>query len=313
MKKRFLLTIGLIVLSMQVAMAQKAIAMLNHNDTVKVFSNDQLQDAIDKAVAGDIIYLSEGLFPAFKVGSTNITVMGAGKGTVIPNTVTIKCNSNSVKLCNMQISEIKFNNYSNNKEETISGTKIIQCLVGNIEMTKLYGWDIYKNIEIVMSQITGTLSLGSPVESITISNTKINTLSGSGASKSAAKLINCNISSLGRRTETSDQNSYQNCIIGTIGYGVFANCLYKDGSNGTLTDCKQDKDFTFDNDMNCSLSEAQLRTKGYLGSDGSVVGVDGGGDTPFTLASPLLQVVEHDIEVDNNNKKLRVTLKFGNK
>ena len=65
--------------------------------------------------------------------------------------------------------------------------------------------------------------------------------------------------------------------------------------------------------MNCSLSEAQLRTKGYLGSDGSVVGVDGGGDTPFTLASPLLQVVEHDIEVDNNNKKLRVTLKFGNK
>ena len=312
MKKRFLLTIGLIVLSMQAAIAQKAIAMLNHNDTVTVFSNDQLQDAIDKAVAGDIIYLSEGLFPAFKVGRNNITIIGAGKGTVIPGTITIRCNSNSVKLSNMQISGIKFNNYSDKSGAIIAGTKITQCLVGDIDMTYKYGWDTYKNIEIVMSQITGILSIGSPVESLTVSNTKIKTLSGSGASYSSAKFINCNIPSLGRRTESNDQNSYQNCIIGTINYGIFANCLYKDGSVGTLTDCNQDKDFSFDDDMNCSLSETQLRTKGYLGTDGTIVGVDGGG-TPFTLASPLLQVVEHEIEVDNKNKRLRVTLNLGNK
>lgn len=310
MKKRILLTIGLIVLSMQVAMAQKAIAMLNHNDTVTVFSNDQLQDAIDKAVAGDIIYLSEGLFPAFNVGRTNITIMGTGKGTVIPNTVAIRCNSNNVKLCNMQISEIKFNTTGNSSGSTISGTKIIQCLVGNIIMKKLLGYDTFSNIEITMSHITGTLSLDSPLASLTVSNTKINTLSGYGSSSSAAKFINCNISSLNNQG-SSIMNSYQNCIIGTISHGIFVNCLSKDNNSGT--DCYIDTDFTFDDDMNCSLSESELRTKGFLGSDGSVVGVDGGGGTPFTLASPLLQVVEHEIEVDNKNKRLRVTLNLGNK
>lgn len=311
MKKRFLLTIGLIVLSMQAAIAQKAIAMLNHNDTVTVFSNDQLQDAIDKAVAGDIIYLSEGLFPAFKVGRNNITIIGAGKGTVIPGTITIRCNSNSVKLSNMQISGIKFNNYSDKSGAIIAGTKITQCLVGDIEMTYKYGWDTYKDIEIVMSQITGILSIGSPVESLTVSNTKIKALSGTGASYSSAKFINCNISIVGYKG-TSDINSFQNCIIGTIYNGSSYNCLYKEGVDGTFTECFKDTDFTFDSDLNCSLNETQLRTKGYLGIDGTVVGVDGGG-TPFTLASPLLQVVEHEIEVDNKNKRLRVTLNLGNK
>ena len=74
MKKRFLLTLGLIVLSMQAVMAQKAIAMLNHNDTVTIFSNEQVQDAINKAVDGDIIYLSEGVFADFTVGK-DITIM----------------------------------------------------------------------------------------------------------------------------------------------------------------------------------------------------------------------------------------------
>lgn len=314
MKKRFLFTLGLIVLSMQAVMAQKAIAMLNHNDTVTIFSNDQVQDAVNKAVDGDIIYLSEGLFADLSV-DRSITIIGAGKGTVIPNNIKIKCNSNSIKLSNMQISgTLYFDKSSNsNKKSTISEITISQCLLNKIDLTYLYGMDTYKNIEIIMSQITETLSLGGSIESLTVSNSKINSISYCGAKSSSTKFINCNISNLGYQKDNSNQNSYQNCIIKTIGYGVFANCLYKDGSNGTLTNCYQDKDFTFDNDMNCSLSEEKLKTKGYLGTDGSIVGIDGGGSTPFTLASPLLQVVEHEIEVDNKNKRLRVTLNLGNK
>ncbi len=150
------------------------------------------------------------------------------------------------------------------------------------------------------------------LKSLEVTNSKINSIKQYGSNNSAAKFINCNISSIKDQFGPEVCNSYQNCIIGTIAYGVFVNCLYKDGKNGTLTDCYQDADITLDDELNCSITEAQLRTKGYLGSDGSVVGVDGGG-TPFTLASPLLQVVEHEMEVDNKNKRLRVTLNLGNK
>lgn len=307
MNKKFLLTIGLIVLSMQAAIAQKAIAMLNHNDTVTIYSSNQLQNAIDKAVDGDIIYLSEGLFSAFTVGK-NITIMGAGKGTVIPGEVEIK-KSNSLKLSNMHITgSLFFNN-----KDYISNTIITQCLIGDITFSGSKGTSYFTNIEIKMSQITGTILMNTFLKSLEVTNSKINSIKQYGSNNSAAKFINCNISSIKDQFGPEGCNSYQNCIIGTIAYGVFVNCLYKDGKNGTLTDCYQDADITLDDDLNCSITEAQLRTKGYLGSDGSVVGVDGGGDTPFTLASPLLQVVEHEIEVDNKNKRLRVTLNLGNK
>lgn len=307
MKKRFLFTLGLIVLSMQAVMAQKAIAMRNHNDTVTIYSSNELQMAIDNSVDGDIIYLSEGLFSAFTVGK-NITIMGAGKGTVIPGEVVIM-KSNSLNLSNMHITG---NLFFNNKDN-ISNTRITQCLIGDITFSGSKGTSYFTNIEIKMSQITGIILLNSFLKSIEVTNSKINCIKEYGPNNSAAKFINCNILSIKDQFGPERCNSYQNCIIGTIDYGVFANCLYKDGQKGTLTDCKQDVAITLDNDLNCSLSETQLRTKGYLGSDGSVVGVDGGGSTPFTLASPLLQVIEHEIEVDNKNKRLRVTLNLGNK
>lgn len=309
MKKRFLFTLGLIVLSMQAVMAQKAIAMLHHNDTVTIFSNEQVQDAINKAVDGDIIYLSEGVFADFTVGK-DITIMGTGKATVIPGMVTIK-KSKAIKISNIHVSgTLKFANYYGTNT-TISGTKIVQCLIGDMNLTREYGYDLYSNIEITMSQITN-LSLSGEVESLTATNSKIKKLSGSGASNSSAKFINCNISVVGYKG-TSDKNSFQNCIIGTLYNGSSYNCLYKEGVGGTFTECFKDTDITFDSDLNCSLSESELRKKGYLGTDGSIVGIDGGGSTPFTLASPLLQVVEHEIEIDNKNKRLRVTLNLGNK
>ncbi len=304
MKKRFLLTIGLIVLSMQAAIAQKAIATLHHKDSVFVYSNDQVQTAIDKAVDGDIIYLSEGLFSAFTVGK-NITIMGAGKGTVIPGK-TVITNCKGLKLSNMHFS---VSLYFNNKEN-VSDTRLSQCLINNLVFSGSDGKGYFSNIEITMSQITEALTLDSYIRGLTVTNSKITNIEGYGSSKSAVKFINCNIANV-KQKDNIRHNAYQNCIIGTITYGTYTNCLLKDSDSGT--DCYKDTDFTFDNDMNCSLNESELRKKGYLGSDGSVVGVDGGGGTPFTLASPLLQVVEHEIEVDNKNKRLRVTLNLGNK
>ena len=60
--------------------------------------------------------------------------------------------------------------------------------------------------------------------------------------------------------------------------------------------------------IECKFSEAELLEKGYVGTDGTVVGIFGG-SIPFTLAPSMPRVTEHSIVVDADKKKLNVTLK----
>ena len=75
-----------------------------------------------------------------------------------------------------------------------------------------------------------------------------------------------------------------------------------------LTDCKQ-ADFSFDEKLNCSLSDEELKTLGYHGDNGNVVGITGG-DIPYTLELATPHIVEHKIEPDNINRTLKVFLKM---
>ena len=102
------------------------------------------------------------------------------------------------------------------------------------------------------------------------------------------------------------------CIINSLGRGVYTNCLYSIPSTASVIhDCYQN-DFTLDGDLNCSLSDAQLKAAGYLGSNGTWVGITGG-EVKFSLVTPVAQVVDHTLEVDQAERKLKVTLKLGNK
>ena len=62
--------------------------------------------------------------------------------------------------------------------------------------------------------------------------------------------------------------------------------------------------------MNCSYSDEELKTKGYIGTDGTVIGITGG-YAPYTLELFAPHIAEHKIEVDDVNKTLKVTLKMG--
>jgi hypothetical protein len=67
-----------------------------------------------------------------------------------------------------------------------------------------------------------------------------------------------------------------------------------------------------DDDLNSIMSDDELKAAGYLGPDNTWVGINGG-QVKFSLVMPIVQVVEHNIEVDQAEKKLKVTLKLGNK
>ena len=60
------------------------------------------------------------------------------------------------------------------------------------------------------------------------------------------------------------------------------------------------------------MSDEQLQAAGYVGQDNTWVGI-GGGEVKFSLVMPVVQVVEHTIGVNQQERKLNVTLKFGNK
>ena len=79
-----------------------------------------------------------------------------------------------------------------------------------------------------------------------------------------------------------------------------------------LYNCYQSDDFTLDDDLNCSMTDDQLKAAGFVGMDNTWVGI-GGGEVKYSLVMPEVQLVEHTIGVNQQEKKLNVTLKFGNK
>lgn len=82
MKKIVLLFVAMIafILSTTCAYAQTPIATLNHKDTLTTFSGTgALKEAYTKAIAGDVITLSAGMFQSVDI-KKNITIRGAGMG-----------------------------------------------------------------------------------------------------------------------------------------------------------------------------------------------------------------------------------------
>lgn len=300
MKMKLFLMACLTICGIQLAKAQQSVAALHHEGAVTLYSGSQIQTAIDNAEAGDTIYLSEGIFNGFKVAK-NIAIIGAGVTTNISGKVTIGASEN-LMLSNLYMLSGVTTLSSGNV--AITNMKIIQCVFAD-ELSLRRG----TTIEVIQSYIKGLLNCDYSTLLVTVSNSKVNRVYQTN--NSSLTLVNCNIETC----EAGGEPNCQNCIIGTLNNaGVYKNCLYKNHKSSipSVDGCYNDTNFTIDDDMNCSLTDDQLRTNGYLGTDGTIVGINGG-DVPFTLASPILQVVEHDLQVDNVNKKLRVTLNLGNK
>lgn len=308
MKKILLSVVCLVMVGIQSVQAQVAIAALHHNDSVKIYSASALQNAINDAVAGDTIYLSEGIFGGFTV-TKPIVIIGAGQTTNISSSVTIGKSGNTIE-DGLLLSGLNFiQNVS--FAGTVSGVRISQCnIAGNCDMNSTTNSYSFDNIEILMSKIK-TLQLANAVKGLTVAASKINRVSGDGSDEGSVTILNCNIEKGDGRN-----NNYLNCIINELGYGVYTHCLYivnpGYGAATVIDNCYQNSDFTLDEDLNCSLTDDELKTAGYVGPDNTWVGINGG-EVKFSLVMPVVQVTEHSVEVDQAERKLKVSLKLGNK
>ena len=312
MKKILFSVVCLMMVGMQSVKAQVAIAALHHEGNVTIYGAAQIQATVDNAVAGDTIYLREGVFGGFSVDKS-IAVIGAGQTTNISTAVNVG-REESVTTSGLLLSGM--NMLGNlNFYYTADGVKVSKCsILGNVDLDPPTGRDggSFSNIEIVSSYVKGEVILDPRVNSLTVINSKIGNVENSGNSHGAATFQNCNINKTYVSNSGSNHNIYINSIIRTTTYSTYQNCLlYPDSGVGTKSDC-YNATFTLDDNLNCSLSDEELRSNGYLGTDGTVVGATGG-PAPFSLVMPTKQVTEHNIEVDNAARRMKVTLKLGNK
>lgn len=317
MKKILFSVVCLVMVGMQSVNAQVAIAALHHNDSVKIYSAAQIQTAIDAAVAGDTIYLSEGVFGGFTVAKP-IAIIGAGQTTGISSTITIGKYGTPTEagllLSGLNIyQEVNF-------RYTVDGARISQCkIAGDCDFSSTNNSGSFSNIEVLLSYIVGTLNFNSPsgVQGITVTNSKIGTIRYDSAGEGGSTFVNCNINfaqASGTGSSSGKNNNFVNSIINNASQGVFKNCLYNTTStNAVNVDCYQPSTaFSFSEDLDCSLSDGDLQSSSYLGVDGTIVGISGG-QVAYTLVMPVAQVTEHSIEVDQAERKLKVSLKLGNK
>ncbi len=323
--KKILLTLACVFgMSMAALAVQNSAVMLQHDGNITTYEPEQINDAIEAAKDGDVIYLTAGDFPGFTINK-EISIKGSGMQTVIKGTVKVE---NPEKILNnvfvgyMQIngtsSDISF--YVNSR---VKGLRLSQCRIEDgirfhaitedsyIDRCELkpcnVGLDISDTYEetVTVDGVTTTYTR-SYLQGLTITNSVIN--SGYGHNKVALDVtfINCWI-----RSGSHQFHLYGVKIINSILTCPFSFYLYKSGLinssyNGTILDSDCKLTDCYDVKIEDYTSE-DLVTNGYLGNDGTVIGPMGG-NTPYTLEPALPHVTKADMKVDPDKQQLNVTL-----
>ena len=319
MKKILFSVVCLMMVGMQSVMAQVGIAALHHEGKVTIFGEDKMANAIEAAVEGDSIYLSEGHFMGNITINKAIHLIGSGQGTIIEGNVTISIDNTPTlegylltgmhiigdiipdkSLNGLRISQCSFTNYGRKGYNRTTGNYIT---VSDLYIERSHCTNITYIEEVEGGNLYSCkikeISCVYPVGRTTLNHCNVLLNDNMGTGNIGFFAINC---ILGHSMD--DKNSYQNCLSGNSSYPSTAeNCWT--GMNGRIDNVE-----LFDDNLNCSLSDEELRTRGYIATDGTVVGITGG-DAPFTLDLATPKVLEHHIEVDKATRKLNVTLKVG--
>lgn len=300
MKKILLSVLCLMMIGMQSLQAQVAIAALHHEGKVTLFSSAKITEAIDAAVKGDTIYLSEGIFSGFQIAK-GIAIIGSGQQTMISSAVSIGDSGSSTEGVVLSSVHVLGNI---NLAGPVKGLSIRHCRFVDFD-------DNSQNLDeadISMCQLE-RLYVYTYVQSLTVHSSKVKEQEGD-AYLGALYYVNCNIAGMSRGRNAICQN----CIISMFSTDhTHVNCLLNASEVETgenYQNCYFSPEWSFDENLNCSLDSDALKNNGWLGSDGTVVGCNGS-TAPFTLIPSTPRVTNHSLNVDNKERKLNVTLTIG--
>ena len=330
MKKQLIMMACMLMASIAAFAGTKAKILLQHEGGVKVYDSNQMTLALTDAVKGDTLFLSEGTFAGFDL-TKEVMIRGCGKTTIITGAVKIAVAGNPTFSAPL-LDALKIDN-SFTVSQPCNKLHIRKCwITGDISFSA-------KSEDVLIDRCSNNSSnikkftISSNIVSMTVMNSEINYLYSNGVTGNVATFINCNI--LSRYSEIANQ-TFINCIFGYGGYFsssssygssssyssykltncTLLNCLYNTNSslpynsyvgNSILQSC-----YGVDNGTNLltDLSKDALLANGYLGNDGTIVGIYGG-NTPFVsdMLPAAPKVTDQSISLDLENKKLNVSLK----
>ena len=149
---------------------------------------------------------------------------------------------------------------------------------------------------------------------MTVVNTKLYAVNASSGATQNTTFVNCNFYNLysdnfsGTIINSIIDHNYYTSV--TINSTVVLNSLYNSGhirigTSSVFQNCYSGASIT--SNCECTYDTLTLQSKGYLGTDGTVVGIYGG-DTPYTLEPSVPKVTSSDLKLDMEQKKLNVTL-----
>lgn len=323
--KKILLTLACVFgMSMAALAVQNSAVMLQHDGNITTYEPNQINDAIEAAKDGDVIYLTAGDFPGFTINK-QISVKGSGMQTVIKGTVKVENPEsilNNVFVGYMQIDgtsgDISF--YVNSR---VKGLRLSQCRIvkgisyeaitegSYIDRCELQysnrGLDISATYEetVTVNGVSSTYTR-SCVQGLTITNSIINSGYGHNGVSLDVTFINCIISSRSHQLHLFGVKFINSILIPSSTLYLYKSDLINSSYNGVVldNDCKLTD--CYDVKIDDYTSE-DLVTNGYLGNDGTVIGPMGG-NTPYTLEPALPHVTKADMKVDPDKQQLNVTL-----
>ena len=312
MKKALFLTVCLAMASLSTFGATVSSIMLQHNGNVTMFESNEMTAAINSAVTGDTIYLSEGTFTGAFTINKAITIIGAGQKSKISGEVTISIDNNPTLTAHLF-------------DALYLGNKLtISKAVNNLKFRKCYFSQLTINANVTDLNIDRchimNIIPSSYVKSGNIVNTYIDYLGSS--SGNTINYINCNIykinlssfsatfiNSIIETYNNSNYRTFYGCVLVNTRYGTgfsidttssVENC-YTSGAVNAYTDEKTGLQYY-------TISSDWLEENKYFGTDGKIIGMFGGA-TPYNLVPNVPIVTDSKVIVDTDNKKLNVSIK----
>lgn len=306
MKKKMFMMLCLAILGIQVSKAQQSIIALHHEGNVTIFAGSKTQEAMDASVKGDTLYLSEGTFAGFNV-THGIVVLGSGERTILSGDVTITGNDEKKDLGGYVFGGLNLlHDFVVN--DSVNGLRISQCQMNNFTVKD--GIHLETG-EMVMSNVRNIMWISKNIQGFDVINSEIRGIHyySYGGDQGVVNFTHCNIGwhENAENVTGIGKTTYVNCTNHEICSGTYIKCIYSsiwsqaNKNNIKLTSCYYVPGYKNDKDS--------LTAAGYLGNDGTVVGITGG-ECPFTLELATPHIVDHKVDVDNVNRKLTVTLKM---
>lgn len=305
------------------AKANDGKVMLQSGGRVTFFDSSKINDAIGAAQEGDTIDLAAGTYDSEVLINKNILLRGRSADS---NTDYTWIYSNITVESACRIEGIYF--YRDiNVTKGVSGLKITSCSFNNI----IFSADMPGMI-IERSWCRGEMCLDNlKSRDININNCNIACIYGGDWEARPCTFRNCNIANVSSTDEGKNStrvNMFINCILENYNYYAYGysvnyceslavvNCLFhcsNYGCDNYIGDYGFNEDdgkrYLFSNMSyaTCSYTKNELIEKGYIGTDGTVVGSEGGA-YPYTLTPINTRISSNTISMDDTNKTVSLDI-----